>query len=173
MAWVWFLSVVVAAGVVLEIIRWRFGPRRVRARLAYPLAVVERALEDALVELGPARREAPNPVPWRGLGEVWVSPFEPFTERLLQVPEADLLSLGGRASEEHRRLSQAIRAWNAAAGRAEKATSLLPIILAAHRAARALAAHLEAAELERARSEANARVLVSLVGARGLEMWTN
>lgn len=174
MAWLWFFLVALAAVVVLALIRRCYGPGRVRRRLAYPLAVIERALDDALSELLPARRDAPRlSGPWETLAEVWVNPFEPLTERLLKISEADLASLGHEASLEHRRLTDAIRAWNAAAGRVERPTSLLPIILTAHRAAGALCRHLEEDEIARARSEADARVLVSLVGARALGAFHN
>lgn len=153
----WFGVALLAAVVVLLVIRRYFGVRRTMRRVALPLAVCERALEDALGELALPDEDA----------ELFVSPFEPIVERLARIPEAELYALGKPAVALGRRLAAVVAAWNAAAGRVEKRAALLPLVLEAHLVARELVTFLAADSLEGARSIARDRVLVALVGPPG------
>jgi hypothetical protein len=150
----WFLLSLSAAAAVLVVIRRFFDVGRVRRRIAFPLAVAERALEDALGELAAEGTAA-------GL---FVSPFEAVVSHLARPSEAELCSLGGQAADGRRRLLEAVQAWNAGAGGEREAAALLPLLLSAHKAARELAAHVEGERLQEARASAEGRVLVALVG---------
>lgn len=154
MAYVWFGVSVLAAVLVLLVIRRFFGARRTMRRVALSLAVCERALEDALGELS---------LDERAEEAVFVSPFEPVVQRLAQIPDAELCALGKPAAELGRRLSACVSTWNAAAGRVEKRAALLPLLLEAHYVARELVTFLEEDSLDGARSAVRDRVLVALV----------
>jgi len=153
-AWLWFSVVVLAAALALLYIRRSLWPRRLEKRLLYPLAVVERCLQDALGELCAGDEE----------DDLLVSPFEPIALSMARIPESDLVAFGPRAVENHRRLVAAIRAWNAAAGKTSRPAALLPTVLAAHQAARELSEQLPARALGPARDRAGERVLMALVG---------
>lgn len=157
MAVVWFGVSLLAAVLVLLVIRRFFGARRTMKRVALSLAVCERALEDALGELSLVGDDA---------AAVFVSPFEPVVERLARIPEADLCALGMPAAALGRRLSTCVSAWNAAAGRVETRAALLPLLLETHHLARELVACLEEESLRGARSAVRDRVLVALVAPR-------
>lgn len=157
----WLLLTLTLAAVTLVVIRRFFGTGRIRRRIAFPLAVAERALADALGELT-----------WERSPDVFVSPFEPVVERLASLSDAELYSLGKEAAEGRRRLLDAVRAWNAAAGNVKDPAALLPLLLTANEAARQLAAHIEGGRLEQARGLAGERVLVALVGkSAAWERW--
>lgn len=164
MAVVWFGVSLAGAVLVLLVIRRFFGARRTMKRMALSLAVCERALEDALGELASTR-------PARGSDgdDVFVSPFEPIVLRLSSIPHAELLALGKPAAELGRRLCACVQTWNAAAGRSEKRSSLLPLILEAHHVARELVAYIEEPSLSDARTAVRERVLVALVAPKDPE----
>lgn len=138
MAWVWFLVAACSALAALLFIRRSFLPRRIERRLLYPLAVVERVVKDALGDL----------VVGDGDEDLVVCPFEPEVERLALLRPLDLAVFGPRAALNHRRLCAAIEAWNAAAGQTSKPAVLLPIMLAAHQAARELSEQIPAEVIE-------------------------
>lgn len=153
MAYLWFGVAALAALVVLLVIRRFFGARRTMRRVALPLAICERAVEDALGELAlPDEEEA-----------LFVSAFEPIVLRVASIPEAELCALGKPAAELGARLCACVAAWNAAAGRVERRAALLPLLLEAHHLARELVRFLAKDSLEVARAAARDRVLVALV----------
>jgi len=153
-ALLWFFVVASGAVAALFFIRRSFLPRRIERRLLYPLAVVERCLKDALGELCSGDEDEP----------LFVCPFEPEVERLARLPAEDLAAFGPRAVANHKRLCAAIQTWNAAAGQASKPGALLPIILAAHQAARELSEQIPPEGIGPARDRAEGRVLIALVG---------
>jgi hypothetical protein len=168
MGWLWFSTVLMAAAAVLLLIRRVVGPRRLKTRIAYPLAVAERAVADALDELMAAHRARDDD------GEddaVFVNAFEPVVLRLAALHRAEVAALGREAALTHERLLLAIRTWNATAGQVERRESLLPTILLAHQAAQELSRHIEERQLSAARDEANHRVLHALVGPRDHGDW--
>jgi hypothetical protein len=172
MAWVWFGAVFVLGVITLGVIRLRFGPRHVRKKLAFPVAVAERTLADALQDLADRGASSED---FRVLrvrddgflhdesGEVLVNPFDPLMERLARVSVADLASLGRDAAREHETLVEAVRTWNAAAGRIAPVEALLPTVLAGYHAARQLGGRL-GTEADDARSAAEHRMIFGLVG---------
>ena len=185
MAWVWAGLVLVAAALVTVIVKRAFGQRYIERRIAGPLAQIERSCEDALAELAEGRAlfaptagedAAAGLSPLRLGGKthpaasgepprppVYVGPFAPELERLARLPRAAVASLGPQAVAQHQQLVHAIRVWNAAAGKRGDPKTLLPTMLTAHTAARALASHIEAETLNSARRQAQTQLLYGLV----------
>lgn len=181
MAAVWLGSLLALSAVTLVFIRKRFGPRYVARQVAHPLALIERSLTDAIGELAaPDAGSAPStkalpfdaqvfqeggallPSPREDV-DCFVNPFEPACEKLARIPHGYIASLGPEAASAHLRLLAAMRAWNAAAGRAESPRALLPTVMAAHLAARELSRYVLPEELDLARRAADQRILFGLV----------
>jgi|GEM_PF-1930908 len=168
-----------AAVVVWRSVKVLRSPQRVQAKLALPLAIVERAVEDALQELVKCDRDDVGieelPSGWMSFGKddwvptpapdepLFVSAFEHDVQAFLQIPPVDIAALGQDAFREYGTLVRSIRAWNERSGEQRHPKTLLPTILVAHHAVQNLGRLVEKTTLEAARREAQQRVLVGLL----------
>ncbi|MCP4501720.1 MAG: hypothetical protein GY822_17305 [Deltaproteobacteria bacterium] len=154
-------TLAIAAGVWLGIRIYR-GQRYVHQRVAMLLALVERAVQDALRELNRAEGATPyssahEPLRWDQLDARFFSPtpnvlesapqnptpfarlfinaFEQDALKLAAISDAEIASMGKSAAREYATLVRSIHSWNQLSVEEENANTLLPTILVADKAA--------------------------------------
>lgn len=166
------------------------GPKHVHNRVARPLALVERAVQDALRELyrvegaipysgsvndansqwaqlsspmffSPSKLR-PQPVA-PSFSKLFVNAFEQDALDLASISTAEIASMGKSAPQEYATLVRSIRSWNQHSGEEGSANALLPTILIADQAARNLSRLVEKKAWESAKRNAEERVLMSLI----------
>jgi len=158
--YLWFLLVLMAAVVLRFAIRARWRPWRIERRLAEPLATIERATADALLEMQALHTRG---VSVKAGTRFFASPFDPTCRAALELPRGDVEALGVDVLRAHHALLDGMDAWDRMSGREHSPRELLPAMREVYRTCRSLGGALTHELLGEARRCARTRPLVGLV----------
>lgn len=156
----WFLLVLASAIVLRAWIRARWRPWRIEQKLAEPVASIERASADALLEM---RDVEVHPRPQWDPPRYFTSPFCQGCRQKLELPRGDVEALGLDVLMAHRELLRGLDAWDQLAGETHVPEELLPTIEAVYQSCRLLGGNLSPDLLGRARRQERKTPLIGVV----------